>query len=444
MILGFSWTMRFRFNYTLLFIIVFGLNLVLGQEYFSTFFPVNNFPMGARSMAMGGSRLGSVSNPAVGSFGKPLYFSFDISRRSYTEKRSFPVIDMFDDVVTQNVYVLNRPAFSSFSWTLGNDFTKYFKLPISISVSGSPFWDMRYDYSEEVRASLGPGVYNRDPVVGYHLINVDGMIQVLRLGLAAKVGSKVRVGLSLESLYENDLSYESGVHVIDQDDALAGDTTMMHNISLSIDQVMRPSLGGIIDLKKDLSLGLSFKPSADIIFQTGGLVPTVNEKTQLPGLSFSDSTSRYTVSLPQALNFSMSARLDNPTKTTVTGGFTYLDWENHDTQTVNHTLVDTVNFKYQSTIGISFGVEHWILNKTPFRFGFIYSESPFGSEFEITKVSIGSGWVYDNISVDVAAIFGSVEYMYNDLFVPQGQSSSALERVNESNAVLKATIKYYF
>ena len=444
MILGFSWTMRFRFNYTLLFIIVFGLNLVLGQEYFSTFFPVNNFPMGARSMAMGGSKLGSVSNPAVGSFGKPLYFSFDISRRSYTEKRSFPVIDMFDDVVTQNVYVLNRPAFSSFSWTLGNDFTKYFKLPISISVSGSPFWDMRYDYSEEVRASLGPGVYNRDPVVGYHLINVDGMIQVLRLGLAAKVGSKVRVGLSLESLYENDLSYESGVHVIDQDDALAGDTTMMHNISLSIDQVMRPSLGGIIDLKKDLSLGLSFKPSADIIFQTGGLVPTVNEKTQLPGLSFSDSTSRYTVSLPQELNFSMSARLDNPTKTIVTGGFTYLDWENHDTQTVNHTLVDTVNFKYQSTIGISFGVEHWILNKTPFRFGFIYSESPLGSEFEITKVSIGSGWVYDNISVDVAAIFGSVEYMYNDLFVPQGQSSSALERVNESNAVLKATIKYSF
>ena len=444
MILGFSWTMRFRFNYTLLFIIVFGLNLVLGQEYFSTFFPVNNFPMGARSMAMGGSKLGSVSNPAVGSFGKPLYFSFDISRRSYTEKRSFPVIDMFDDVVTQNVYVLNRPAFSSFSWTLGNDFTKYFKLPISISVSGSPFWDMRYDYSEEVRASLGPGVYNRDPVVGYHLINVEGMIQVLRLGLAAKVGSKVRVGLSLESLYENDLSYESGVHVIDQDDALAGDTTMIHNISLSIDQVMRPSLGSIIDLKKHLSLGLSFKPSADIIFQTGGLVPTVNEKTQLPGLSFSDSTSRYTVSLPQELNFSMSARLDNPTKTIVTGGFTYLDWENHDTQTVNHTLVDTVNFKYQSTIGISFGVEHWILNKTPFRFGFIYSESPFGSEFEITKVSIGSGWVYDNISVDVAAIFGSVEYMYNDLFVPQGQSSSALERVNESNAVLKATIKYSF
>ena len=436
--------MHFRIKHISIFITIFGINLILGQGYFSTFFPVNNFSMDSRAMAMGGSDFGPKQNPAFGSFGKPFYVSFDISRRSYTEKRSFPVIDMFDDVVTQNVYVLNRPAFSSVSWAFGNDLTKYFKLPISLSISGAPFWDMRYEYSEEVRASLGPGVYNRDPVVGYHLVNIEGMIQSLKLGIAAKIGSKVRIGLSLESLYENSLSYESGVNVIDQDDALAADTTMIHNISLSIDGVVRPSLGSIIDLKKHLSLGLSYKPSADIVFQTGGLLPIVNEKTQLPGISFSDSTSRYTISLPQDLALSMSARLDNPTKTIVTGRLSYLDWENHDTQTVNHASIDTVNFKYQSTIGLSFGVEHWILNKTPFRFGFIYSESPLGSEFEITKVSIGSGWVYNNISVDVAAIFGSIEYMYTDLFVPEGQSISALERVNESNAVLKATIKYSF
>ena len=436
--------MHFRIKHIVLFISILGINLILSQGYFSTFFPVNNFSMDARSMAMGGADFGSMQNSAFGSFGKPLYVSFDISRRSYTEKRSFPVIDMFDDVVTQNVYVLNRPAFSSVSWAFGNDLTKYFKLPISLSISGSPFWDMRYEYSEEVRASLGTGVYNRDPVVGYHLVNIRGMIQSLKFGIATKIGSKVRIGLSLESLYENDLSYESGVNVIDQDDALAADTTMIHNFSISIDGVVRPSLGSIIDIKKHLSLGFYFIPSADIVFQTGGLLPIVNEKTQLPGLSFSDSTSMYTISLPQELSLSMSARLDNPTKTNVTGRLSYLDWENHDTQTVNHTSIDTVNFKYQSTIGISFGVEHWILNKTPFRFGFIYSESPLGSEFEITKVSIGSGWVYDNISVDIAAIFGSIEYMYTDLFVPEGQSTSSLERVNESNAVLKATIKYSF
>ena len=191
--------MHFRIKHILLFISILGINLILGQGYFSTFFPVNNFSMDARSMAMGGANFGSMQNPAFGSFGKPFYVSFDISRRSYTEKRSFPVIDMFDDVVTQNVYVLNRPAFSSVSWAFGNDLTKYFKLPISLSISGSPFWDMRYEYSEEVRASLGPGVYNRDPVVGYHLVNIGGMIQSLKFGIATKIGSKVRIGLSLES-----------------------------------------------------------------------------------------------------------------------------------------------------------------------------------------------------------------------------------------------------
>ena len=119
---------------------------------------------------MGGSWHSHGENPAFGVFDKPTSISFDISRRSYTEKRSFPVIDMFEDVVTQNVYVLNRPSFSSVSWKINSDITKYVKLPLLLSLSGSPFWDMRYEYSEEIRASLGPGVYNRDPVVGYHLL----------------------------------------------------------------------------------------------------------------------------------------------------------------------------------------------------------------------------------------------------------------------------------
>ena len=393
---------------------------------------------------MGGSWHSHGKNPAFGIFDKPTSISFDISRRSYTEKRSFPVIDMFEDVVTQNVYVLNRPSFCSVSWKINSDITKYVKLPLSLSLSGSPFWDMRYEYSEEIRASLGPGVYNRDPVVGYHLLNISGMIESLRFGLATKIGGKMKFGLAFESLYDNDISHQSGVNVLDQDDALASDTTMIHNYNLSIDRAVRPSLGFVLNVRHNLELGLSIVSSSKVKFNTGGLVPMVNKKTQLPGFDFSDSTSSYTVSLPQQIGVSLAAHLDNPTKTIVSGGINFVDWQNHDSQVIKHTMIDTVDFKYQSTVGISFGVEHWILNKTPFRFGFIYSESPLGDEFEITNVSIGSGWVYNNLSIDIAALFGSVEYMYTDLFTPQGQTASDLERVNESNAVLKATLTYSF
>jgi hypothetical protein len=58
--------MHFRIKHILLFISILGINLILGQGYFSTFFPVNNFSMDARSMAMGGANFGSMQNPAFG------------------------------------------------------------------------------------------------------------------------------------------------------------------------------------------------------------------------------------------------------------------------------------------------------------------------------------------------------------------------------------------
>jgi hypothetical protein len=111
---------------------------------------------------------------------------------------------------------------------------------------------------------------------------------------------------------------------------------------------------------------------------------------------------------------------------------------------VYHSSTDTSIHNYQSTIGLSIGVDHLILGKTPLRFGFIYSESPFGEEFEITKVTLGSGWVYNDISLDVVAVFGSVDYRYEDLFPSTAQENLSLDRIDEKNTVLKATINYSF
>ena len=106
--------------------------------------------------------------------------------------------------------------------------------------------------------------------------------------------------------------------------------------------------------------------------------------------------------------------------------------------------IDTAVFNYQTTFGFSLGVEHIILGKTPLRFGFLFSESPLGEEFEITKFSIGSGFVFDNLSVDISAIFGANDYRYQDLFQTAAQENSFLDRVDESSTVIKATVKYSF
>ena len=81
-------------------------------------------------------------------------------------------------------------------------------MPFLVSISDGLFWDFRYDYNEEVRASLGPGVYNRDPVAGYHVVNVEGAIRSFELGLSTIIGNKAKVGLIFENFYEDNISYK--------------------------------------------------------------------------------------------------------------------------------------------------------------------------------------------------------------------------------------------
>lgn len=436
--------MLFKLKNKIKIIGIFAMNFVFSQQYFSPLIPSNNFLTNASMLAKGGEFSGLFSHSVFSKYGEAFNFEFDLTRSSYAERRSVPVIDMFDDVVTQNVYALNRPAFSSISWSLSGHVNKYLKLPISLSLSDSPYWDFRYDYSEEVRASLGPGVYNRDPVVGYHLLNIDGVIRSFKIGIASKINSWLKIGVLLDNLYEDDLFYMKGVNVFEEDNALASDTTLLKDINMSVENVSRFTFGGAVDLKRNMSIALSVTPSTEIKFLTDGLIPSIDEKTLLPSFNFSDTSSSYSITLPQEINLGFSIKVNNPTKTNITGGLIFKDWENHDIYKVYHSSTDTSTHNYRSTIGLSVGVEHLILGKTPLRFGFIYSDSPLGEEFEITKVTLGSGWVYNNMSLDVVAVFGSVDYKYGDLFPSTTQENLLLDRVDEKNTVLKATINYSF
>ena len=102
--------------------------IAFGQQYFSPLIPNNYFSSGASYLAKGGIYSGPFSKHVFNRYGKSLSFEVDIIRNSYTERRSVPVIDMFDDVVTQNVYSLNRPAFTSLSWSLSGSLNEKFNI----------------------------------------------------------------------------------------------------------------------------------------------------------------------------------------------------------------------------------------------------------------------------------------------------------------------------
>jgi len=420
------------------------ITMCSGQQYFSPLIPNNYFIPNAADLAKGVIFSGPFSDNIFKDAAQNYNLEINVIRNSYAERRSFPVIDMFDDVVTQNVYALNRPAFTSYAWSFSADLNQKYKMPFLVSISDGLFWDFRYDYNEEVRASLGPGVYNRDPVAGYHVVNVEGAIRSFELGLSTSIGDKSKVGLIFENFYEDDISYIKGVNVFNQDEALASDTTNIRLLDLSVKGTNRITFGSTYDIKENISIGFNFKPKLKMKFSSDGLMPVLDEKTQLPNFEISDSASFYSVNLPSEMSIGFSLQVNNPTETYINGGFVLKDWDKYDTYEVSHSKLDTVVFNYQPTFGFSLGVEHIILGKTPLRFGFLFSESPLGEEFEITKFSIGSGFVFDNLSVDVSAIFGANDYRYQDLFQTAAEENSFLDRVDESSTVIKATVKYSF
>ena len=134
----------------------------------------------------------------------------------------------------------------------------------------------------------------------------------------------------------------------------------------------------------------------------------------------------------------------NKIKTIANGHITYSDWSKNDQIMFKNAVFDTVSYNYKPTWSFHMGVEHWILDQTPFRFGFSYIGSPLGEEFEQTRITLGTGWSFEQFILDVGTTFGRTEYRYTDLFIPIGQEAIHLEEVREATFSLKASLTYLF
>lgn len=408
------------------------------QSYFSSIVPLENYENGAVQESMGGS--GLINFSAHSEFDSLFLFSLDMNFNNISERRSFAVIDMFEDVVTQNDYVLNRSFFSSSRWTFGFNLKKWTPIPIFISFSQAPYWDLRYKYEEEIRGSLGSGIYNRDPVVGYHLYNIDGIINARKFNIASKINKKIKIGFGFSQTQSTLITQEIGALVLEMNEALSSDTTNVNNYKLNANNSLRYNLSSIFSISSKLNIGFEYKSSFDIIFNTNGFIPGKSQKTLLPNLVLSDSLVSYTISSPSHINIGFTSILNNDIKSSLSANIIYTDWEKVDKVFIDN--IDTLDYNYNSAWTLQLGVEHFILQKTPFRFGFTHQGSPFGQEFERTKFSLGTGWKWGNTNLDLTAVFTGQEYQYPDIFILNGQDSESLDTVDESRVLIKLSLNY--
>jgi len=429
---------------------------ISAQAYFSSILPQNSGFSSARSMSMGMTGVASSiglenvwTNPALlKTDGKKLSFYATGSLRRYEEKRAFPVMDMFDDVVTNNVYAANRYWYNNLE---GGMILKLRK-DNYIGLSKSTFWDLTYDYAEEVRGSLPSGTYNRDPVRGYHEINRGGQITAYSISMNHTVFSKIKLGYTANILIGEKMTDRYAINVFEADEALASDSSYAFASDIKLEgSTLVPTFGIAYQVNRRYQIGLTYQKDVDLSFSDVWTIPTINERTQLPGFyhpSSWDSTGQFTISLPAKMSIGVEAKMKNPLKTKAVFELHYRDWSKYKLSTAS--TLDTsltqfeTNFSFKEAWEIHGGIEHYFKEQIPFRFGFIFSESPLGQEFERIQITLGSAYVWGNATFDFGVIFGSLAYRYEDIFPAVVSETINLESVNESNTSVKFSIQYDF
>ena len=440
------------------FIIVIALLLlhtgIVAQSYFSLILPQGQRLSSARSLSMGMSGVATSAgidnlwmNPAMLSTrGQLLTATINGSLRRFEEKRSYPVMDMFDDVVTENVYAANRFWYPNMEGGL----VAALPMDIHVGLAQSTFWDFNYDYAEEIRGSLPSGTYNRDPVRGYHEIQRSGKIMATNLGFSASLIQFIKLGASVQMLSGKDIQDRYAINVLEPDDALASDTTFNFDSNVELDgNPMMFTLGAVVQPTHGLTVGFSYQSGVEIVLRNLWSIPTINERTQLPGYwnpAGWDTTGYTITTLPEKFVVGIEAKMKNPIATKAVLELHYTNWSEFKVEAYPpiETLlpIEAVPYTLQETWEIHGGIEHVFYNKIPFRFGFIFSESPLGQEFETTRITLGSAYQWGNATFDFGIVFGSLSYRYEDLFIAVSEEIPHLDTVKESNAVATFTLKY--
>lgn len=417
------------------------------QSYFSLVLPQDFGPVNAKYISQGKT---GVANSAgyVNLWTNPAMLTADddktgvqvsSSLRRFQENRSFPAIDMFEDKVTDNMYASTGQWYPHISAGVSQGVGG-----LRFGASFAPVWDMRYDYKEEVRSSLSSGVYNRDPVAGYHQINREGQIYAASLGGAFGIGEKISLGAGYHLLMAQGLSDEYSINVIREDPALASaqDTAFASDIELDGTPGLF-TLGLTYDLNWRWRIGANYRSGAEIT-QTGLVtLPGTLNRVALPEYLRTAGTHTVTTQLPGTIALGVQGTLENPIASTAQFEVHYTDWTQFESTSAE--LPDSVGSlvqNLQETWEFHVGVEHIILNKAPVRFGFIYAESPLGREFEQTKFTLGGSYLLGNFTLDIGAIFQSLTYNYVDIFPATGGDANRLETVDESNAQVTFTLSY--
>ena len=366
-----------------------------------------SFPIGqywqfpdARSLSLGGA--GSVSLAAPGAM---LYnpaaltqidrfFAADLSFsvRKMQERRSYPLYDRFDGIITQAIYALNNNFYYQPEGAVA------LRLPVSslpgltLALGSYREIDQNYEYLEEVRNNVFG-----DELLAYNRIKIKGGLQRYSGAVAADLPFLAGLSVGLQAgILDGSLDYNKQVDVLasGQQVILADNNRTLDNTPLVL------SLGSIYQVNERIRVG------ADV-----ALPYTVKYKAMLS----QDIIGREEIQYPLRLNAGFEYRAQQILQARLELDAGYEFWSNTEyTSDIGGVVSPTEELS--DVFYLRAGVEHVFYNKIPFRVGMQYRNAYQARGTTQTLLSAGTGFFGHGWQLDVAGALSRLSYRWPDLF----------------------------
>lgn len=438
------------------------MNLLIGQSFFNSSFGNEIGFQSARSYGIGqthfmnsNTSILALRNPAkLGLLVEGIQADLNFSGFMYTERRSVDLQDYFGDFLTEGDYVLNNNFYNYNQFgLLGN--IQIFFMNFGFALSHGPWSTMDYLYEEEIRgsASYDDGIIGiRDPIVGYHILEHEGNINLTSLALGIGINQSISFGLGFNYLHDGRHKYNMRiVQIGESTDNLApilntaGSSDFTGDIFPSISAVWKSS---------GIELSIGYEHSAEVKSNSN---PYYSNLSGLPIyiapgtlsddiftlIDPSDAASIYEAEDNFELRYLAGFYMEKPKKIKI--GFNHQEGSQSNSRLFSFEIINNQfgDSFYQDFYNINLGVEYSKYNKV-LRMGISYKQSSLQVLSPVTTLCFGTSREFNNIIFDLGASYSYQKYKYHDLFPVPGDIRPDFDTVHESNWSLISTISYTF
>lgn len=355
--------------------------------------PARLLALGGSGLAGGGTQGALMLNPALSMQAeKMIEFHVGGLTNHFEEDRSFPYYDSFVGFNDYGSYSFNAHWYHDFYGTLLVRLPLLFGQRVNLSAGYQPFMDFNYNYLEEVRDPVDKS----DKLLGYNRIQHEGKLNSIPFGVAVSPFSRFSLGVQLSYLFGSIDSIVTIEPKLYPDMSIARTERAKKEIA---NTPLISKFGAHYQFSDHLALAGTVQLPFTVRFErkfTDSRIDTV-------------INSRQSFDYPISWGVGLDYRFTNPLEARLMMDFRYDLWSGFKDK--NRTA-----FSFNDTYQFNTGVEHIFFDRVPFRVGFSFGNLRESKELTRTMLSIGTGFITQNVCVNIAGGVSSMEFYQNDLF----------------------------